>query len=317
MKSKKHKVLCAIVTFNGANTISDTLKALLNQTVSPDEFLIIDNASGDKTLEIVDNLAINNHKIIVNKKNEGVAVVYNQAVGEAVANNFDWLWLFDQDSHCLPDCLEKLLAEAEKIQADGHTPAALFPSHYSSTRPDHLFPPGKWNGTEIVYLTAPEKPAKNHTAVHTSMTSGALYNLAVIKKEEPFRKDFFIDYVDHEYHIRLHRKKHQLFWVHKAKLFHNLGKTIINPEGQFLIYHDSWRYYFMGRNMFICFWNWGGLPAVYQNWKSFKQLMEYYKCFKSLDHAGIWKYYKLGIRDFILAGIYRMKQPASVRKFIE
>jgi len=316
MKSEKQNVLCAIVTFNGANTISDTLNALLNQTVSPGAFLIIDNASTDNSREVIRLKSTHNMTLLSQEKNMGVAAAYNIAYLAAIGNDFDWLWLFDQDSVCLPDCLEKLLAEAEIIHADGHTPAVLFPSHYSKAKSGHLLPPWKWNGLEMVDITKPENPTKNHTSVHTSMTSGALYNLAVVKNEPAFREDFFIDFVDHEYHIRLHRKNHQLFWVHRARVFLGLGKTKINAEGRSLIYHEPWHYYFMGRNMFICYWKWGGLPAIKQLWKKSKQLLEFYKCFKSLDHAGIWKYFKLGIRDFVFAGIYRLKPPASVRKSI-
>ncbi len=316
MQSSPTKVLATIVTFNGANTIAETLQGLTNQTRKPDAFLIIDNASADDTVQKIRQGPVIDCKFNVRYKNEGVATAYNLAVKEAVGGNYKWLWLFDQDSICQPDCLEKLLAEADTIQSEGQTPAALFPSHFLKMKPDHLLPPWKWNGLEMVDVTAPENPARNYTSVHTSMTSGALYNLAVIKNEEAFREDFFIDYVDHEYHIRLHRKNYQLFWVHKAKLFHSLGKSKTNAEGQSVIYHDPWRYYFMGRNMFICYWKWGGLPALKQQLKKSKQLLEYYKSFKTIDHERIWKYYKLGIRDFIFAGVYRLKPPASVRKSI-
>jgi len=85
------KVIAAIVTFNGSCTIQETLNALTAQTRKPEAFLIIDNASTDKTLEVVQLLPVNNLKIMKLKKNEGVAVAYNLAFKESFDHGFDWL----------------------------------------------------------------------------------------------------------------------------------------------------------------------------------------------------------------------------------
>jgi rhamnosyltransferase len=264
MKSSQPKVLAAIVTFNGAKTIEETLQALMNQTRKPNAFLIVDNASDDNTVDIVRQMEISNLKINVRDKNKGVAIAYNLAVKQAVDGNYDWLWLFDQDSVCQPDCLEKLLSDAENIRSKGIIPSVLFPTHYLKSTPGFLLPPWKWNGREMVDATKPDNPAENHTPIDISMTSGALYNVSRIKSEEGFREDFFIDFVDHEYHKRLSDHGHKLFWIHNAAIHHSLGKSTSSSNGQTAIYHDPWRYSYIGRNMFVCYWKWGGWPAVYK-----------------------------------------------------
>lgn len=310
--SHSQKVICAIVTFNGAKTISDTLNALLYQTRKPDAYLIIDNASDDQTLTIIRKMQISNLKIKSKNKNEGVAAAYNLALKEAIKNDYNWLWMFDQDSICQPDCLEKLLSEAKIIKAEGLSPGILFPSHYLKSNPGHLLPPWKWNGRAMVEINTPSPLERNHTSVHTSMISGALYNLAKIEKESGFIEEFFIDFVEHEYHMRLNNKGYQLFWVNNARILHGLGKTQSNSNGQFVVFHDSWRYYFIGRNMFLCYWKWGGFPALFYLWKSVKSQKKYIQSFDEIDHKAIWMYFKRGIRNAVLSRFLSQKPPETI-----
>ncbi len=312
MQSTQQKVLAAIVTFNGAKTISETLNALQKQTRLPDAFLVVDNASTDQTLKIIEQLQIKNLKINLQSRNAGVAAAYNLALKEAVADNFDWLWLFDQDSVCEPGCLENLLAEANNIKSDGIHPSVLFPTHYLKSRPDYLLAPWKWNGLEMIDVAKPVNSLHNYTAVHTSMTSGALYSLCVIKNEKGFREAFFIDFVDHEYHMRLFANGYSLFWVYKAQILHSLGKTIVNARGQLLIYHEPWRYFFIGQNMFTSYWKWGGFRAVWHLRKKIKHMMEYYKNFDEIDHKNIWKHFKLGMRYAVFSRFSLKILPKSI-----
>ncbi len=69
-----------IVTFNAQDLIEKCLEAILTQTYSNIEILIIDNASIDKTLEIVHKTGIglsSNFRIISNKENLGFAKAHN------------------------------------------------------------------------------------------------------------------------------------------------------------------------------------------------------------------------------------------------
>ena len=317
MQFEAPKVLTAIVTFNGAETIKETLTALKDQQRPPDAFLIIDNASTDSTLAIVGEMGIISLEVFQQTKNEGVGVAYNIALNNARKKKFDWLWLFDQDSICQPDCLEKLLAEAEVIMSYGMPAAALFPTHYSKSHPGHLLPPLKWTGREMIDVVPPDHSDKNHTQVHTSMTSGALYNLSLIMDEPGFREDFFIDFVDHEYHMRLMLKGYQLFCIKNARIFHELGKTKTNDNGQIVHYHHPWRYYFIGRNMFYCYRNWGGLRAQFYLWKAVKQHYAEFKTIAEFDHKTAWKYFKIGIRDSFFQRFYKIKPPKLVIQSIQ
>lgn len=169
----------------------------------------------------------------------------------------------------------------------------------------------------MIHVVAQEYSDRNHSPVHTSMTSGALYNLSLVRNEQGFREDFFIDFVDHEYHMKLSTKGHQLFWIHHARVLHQLGKTKTNAAGQVLNYHNPWRYYFIRRNMFTCYYEWGGLQAVWRLWRVSKRQFVSYKSLEGVDYKLIWKYFNLGVRDSFLRRLFKMKTPKTIKLSIQ
>jgi|Deesub1362A_J573_1020465.scaffolds.fasta_scaffold00004_250 glycosyltransferase involved in cell wall biosynthesis len=80
-------VSVVIPTYNSARTIQATLDSVLQQTVPPDEILILDDGSTDNTLSILDSYK--SSVIIFQQKNKGVASARNflckQARGDLIA----------------------------------------------------------------------------------------------------------------------------------------------------------------------------------------------------------------------------------------
>jgi len=73
-----------ILTYNGQDLIEDCLNSVLKQSHSNIEILIIDNASTDKTLEIIRKIRMNSDiRIAVNKKNLGFAAGHNLGIKES------------------------------------------------------------------------------------------------------------------------------------------------------------------------------------------------------------------------------------------
>jgi hypothetical protein len=96
--------------------------------------------------------------------------------------------------------------------------------------------------------------------------------------------------------------------VDNARINHDLGKTKVNAQGQVIFYHEPWRYYFIGRNMFYCHMKWGGFRAIYHLWKSVKGQYEALKTIEEVDHTQVWKFFKLGIRDALLFWMFFKKR---------
>lgn len=255
------KILACIVTYNGADCIRETLSAILAQSRKPDKILILDNGSSDNTVALVRQFhspAVETH---VFSENRGVATAYNYALEYARHDGFSGLWLFDQDTLCEINCLGVLESAAMQFQTQNVKIAALFPVHRLHLFPETILFPNLWNGKRLTN-SEPLKEGEPIREVHTSMTSGTLYIVTLIETNEWFREDFFIDFVDHEFHLRLRKKGYRFYWVQGAQVSHSLGQAAEVQGYGVVIWHSPNRYYYMGRNMTWCYKHEGGWKAV-------------------------------------------------------
>jgi GT2 family glycosyltransferase len=112
--------------YNGETTVEKTLKSLFLQTKKFDELIVVDDASSDRSKEIVQEYLEGKREcqLIEHKKNKGLAESYNDAISLSKGNLIITL---HQDVVLNPDALEKLLKPFgdEKVAAAGHW--SIFP----------------------------------------------------------------------------------------------------------------------------------------------------------------------------------------------
>ena len=87
----------AVCTYNGEKYIAEQLESLLNQTLPPDEIIICDDRSQDKTIEIVRSFADEwdgKIKLTVNPENLGFVKNFEKAISLCTG---DIIFLCDQD----------------------------------------------------------------------------------------------------------------------------------------------------------------------------------------------------------------------------
>jgi rhamnosyltransferase len=70
--------------------------------------------------------------------------------------------------------------------------------------------------------------AEDVKEVEVVMTSGNLLNLEAYAKVGPFKTDFFIDYIDYEYCLRLKSFGYKIFQARQAILQHHVGDITLN-----------------------------------------------------------------------------------------
>ncbi len=154
------KIAVAIGVYNEEKNISNLIDSLLNQTRLPDEIIIVDDGSVDKTPALI-NQYVKKNSIIKYKaqKNSGPASARNTAWRNAISD----ICLFT-DGDCIPD---KNWIERITLPFDNERVGAVGGA-YRTLNPDSIL--AKFTGMEIDWRY---RDVKGEVDVHGS------YNLAV------------------------------------------------------------------------------------------------------------------------------------------
>src|SRR5579871_1843491 len=102
------------VTYNSAGVLSDFLRCMSAQTYSNFKLFAIDNASHDKTVEILNAYDDSRLVIIANPDNRGVAEGNNQGIRGALKAGCSSVLLLNNDTEFDEMLLERLVAGLEK-----------------------------------------------------------------------------------------------------------------------------------------------------------------------------------------------------------
>ncbi len=98
------KTLAVIVTYNRCALLERCLDHLLSQTVPPTEILVVNNASTDGTLAMLERKAIT----FTTQPNLGSAGGWHCGIQHAIDGGFDAVWLMDDDGYPDARALEML-----------------------------------------------------------------------------------------------------------------------------------------------------------------------------------------------------------------
>lgn len=118
MLTKENELISVVIpAYNAEKYIEATIRSVLAQTYRNFEIIVIDDASTDKTVEIVRKMAENEPRIQLypNETNLGVALSRNRGFSLAKGQ---WVALLDSDDVWRAEKLERQLALAKKSGAD-------------------------------------------------------------------------------------------------------------------------------------------------------------------------------------------------------
>ena len=110
------KISIIVPVYNVEKYLKKSMDNIVNQTLKDIEIICINDGSTDNSLSILENYAKNDPRIIIiNKKNEGVAIARN--TGIAVAKG-EYIGCSDPDDWIELDMYEKMYNQAKKLDSD-------------------------------------------------------------------------------------------------------------------------------------------------------------------------------------------------------
>ncbi|HRG74653.1 MAG TPA: glycosyltransferase family 2 protein [Leptospiraceae bacterium] len=233
-------------------------KEIVNQI---DKLILVDNGS-NKSLQdqIINNLSTDNIIILLESKNLGLAAAQNIGIKKGLELGGDFFLFLDDDSSMSKESVEILRKEFEINPNLGI--AACHIVHNDSKKEQKYWIQSKFF-YKRVRLTANMRKLEN---VNTVISSGSLITRKVIEKCGFMREDFFIDYIDIEYCLRVRANGFTITVIRKAELLHNLGNTKSIQFSKLLFHptnHSPERRFYMIRNRI---WTWKLYSLQFPGW---------------------------------------------------
>ncbi len=116
---ENYSITIVTVNFNNSNGLQDTIESVINQTYSNYEYLIIDGASTDKSLEKVNRFNNKNIKCI-SEKDKGIYHAMNKAISIAKG---EWLLFMNSgdiffDKQTLNKAMSQIQPDTDVIYSD-------------------------------------------------------------------------------------------------------------------------------------------------------------------------------------------------------
>lgn len=225
------------------NPEPDFFKSLSRTATQVNQILIVDNNSRQEVFDKINQeiTKYQNVTMIRNQENLGLATGLNIGVRHALANHADFIFTFDQDSIPQEGMISNMVNTYKKFSQEGNI-GLLAPSYFDEGSGHQ----SQWFGTA--------KSAYSQTEI--VITSGSLVHSSVFKKIGLFDDELFVDYVDHDFCLRLKKAGYQIGIAKDAKMSHQMGAVRFHDWTLFSFYshnHSAKRRYYMARNRLILY----------------------------------------------------------------
>ncbi len=240
VRPSRENICAIVVTFFPDALFPERLDRIRQQV---GKVVIVDNTPDTQRSAPSQHLKGSDIELIQNRENLGIAQALNQGMSRAIQLGNKWVITFDQDSWVHTDLITTLIAICE--QQPQPELVGIIGCNFEDEN-THLSPmKHKIDGPPF-------------SEVETVITSGSLMSAAVFSKAGPFRSDFFIDFVDHEYCLRLRKLGYKVIVASNPLMIHALGAStmlgVTRGEGKFtlvLTNRSPLRRYYITRNGLI------------------------------------------------------------------
>jgi GT2 family glycosyltransferase len=252
--TRRYSIASVTVAHNGAAALPRQLDAIKKQTHPLDEIIVVNNASSDNSERL---LARDFPEITTLNQPSNIGVGGGFSAGLEYATNqkkYDWIWLLDQDSLPSDDCLQRLLEALGRL-GDKTDDVGILAPVCANENAKLSYLPSLWqHGLRKRRVNVQDQPV---SFVDSVISSGTLLRSVAVEEIGLPRSDFFMDFVDHEYCLRLRRHAYKIAVVQNSRIEHTIGDPrIVNILGYEKAWsgHIPWREYYMTRNEIFTVW---------------------------------------------------------------
>ncbi len=207
-KPAKHNICAIIVTYHPDMGLRERIEQIRHQV---DKLLIVDNNSAPDCVAMIRRISKDlDVEVIENESNLGIAEALNQGFkyAEHFGGRYSWVLTLDQDTYCCSGLIEQLTSAYEDCPFRDEV--GIIGTNYQEKTTGRI-------------LHKKKQADENWEEVKNLPTSGCITSLGTFCEVGDFRRDFFIDYVDTEYCMRLRDKGYRVLISPKVGMIHPLG----------------------------------------------------------------------------------------------
>jgi rhamnosyltransferase len=244
-----YKILAYITAYNDYQALSKCINCITNQSVLVKNIYIVDNSP--VPLDFSDKQA--NVLVETYTNNVGVAGGMKLGIDHAIANEYDFIWLFDQDSEPEPNALEVLLDKYNELTSKG-SKIGIISTLVNDINSKSVIPGYFFDKYKFVPVNTSSKSEKYYFC-DAVITSGSLLNVNIAKISNPPRLELFLDAVDFDYSYEIKKLGYQIVISTEAHLNHHLGRYqhiiprfSLNRSSIYTYSCSALRYYYACRN---------------------------------------------------------------------
>ncbi|WP_342647782.1 glycosyltransferase family 2 protein [Mucilaginibacter sp. CSA2-8R] len=198
------RIAATVILYNPTLEIISNAKSYANYV---DKVIAVDNSEGSCNAIVQSFRGFENSVFISNGDNLGIANALNTAAQIAYQEGYQWLLTMDQDSSFDKTQIANFL-HLPTGYGQGVDTVGIF-TPYHATQTAGL---SNYNSDKL-------------SVVKTCMTSGNLINLEIWRQVGGFNDSLFIDYVDHEYCLKIRKQGYVVLQDNTTILKHQLGEA--------------------------------------------------------------------------------------------
>ena len=231
------KVGLVTVTFNSEKVLDGFIDSIIKLSHDNFNLYIIDNASADKTLYLLEEHDDKRFKITANQSNTGVAAANNQGILQALKDNCDYILLINNDTEFESNLLEKLTSRLEKNECDIAVPKIKYWNDKGK-----IWCAGgffrRWTAWQAMHYGEGQvdQSKYNHEKIISySPTCCMLIKAKVFDEIGLMDEKYFVYYDDTDFCFRAWRKKLKMLYVPEIEFYHKVSSLTGGKNTDFSI----------------------------------------------------------------------------------
>jgi GT2 family glycosyltransferase len=241
------KIGIVTVTFNSGGVLPDFLQSIADQDYRNFHLWVVDNASSDDTLKVLEARSKPNITVVSNDFNAGIAAGNNQGILAALASGCDCILLINNDVFFKPDLIKLLLQGMYEHSCDMTVPLI-----YYADPADKIWCAGgtfqAQYAARSVHYGADETDRGQFSEARTieyAPTCCTLIKREVFDSIGIMDESYFVYVDDNDFMYRALQKGFVTFYLPQAKLWHKVN-SLTGTDSPF-----SQRYLSRNRALFL------------------------------------------------------------------